>query len=549
MKGGVGILINRAHIILITGMVDDDWLRVIGMVKLYLSRLLTKEDFRRAVKERWTAERSTMYEERMRMLIPAQFPKVWGENRPANKIGMVGELVGRTHKINTGGDERYMSQYLRRVSHSGLDCPGKLTLDEYLPLHAPLLDFLVEDTKRIDAWKYPKLEELEKYQRFRGLSLKMLERIEVRELVCGVSSASEILEVKEWIGRMQEEDQRMFGTRVVSFDVEDVKATYFDTLRMAGKAVIDPKNAVLKRKCDPEMMTDASKDKFKQIPGKIMFGNGISWTCLISLDLRRNKRKEYVLERMTVQPELLGLLRDLPVSAGLAIRRDIRGVEEFYTLISGEEVRLERGFIDLTSLAVLAGYKFQSRNMTAMGVQVIGTLLNKNVSTGDDWWGERWKLIPESLRCYALGDIQFGFMTYNVLAGLLMRDVFPDPDVLCKYLKSNQKEASDWFLEFVMVSLEGVEYHQRAEEEAETREEMILSLRYRDEREKLCEFSPPLVRLWTQILGRWPAPTSGGCRYLLEARQMFLSQMDVLARVGYTWSKGRRLESPGVEDQ
>ncbi len=67
-------------------------------------------------------------------------------------------------------------------------------------------------------------------------------------------------------------------------------------------------------------------------------------------------------------------------------------------------------------------------------------------------------------------------MTYNILADLLLRDVFPDPDVLCKYMKSNQKEASDWFLEFVMVSLEGVEYHQRAEEEAETREEMILSL-------------------------------------------------------------------------
>ena len=58
MRGGVRILINRAHIILITGMMDDIWLRVIRMIKLYLSRLLTKEDFRRAVKERWTAERS-----------------------------------------------------------------------------------------------------------------------------------------------------------------------------------------------------------------------------------------------------------------------------------------------------------------------------------------------------------------------------------------------------------------------------------------------------------------------------------------------------------
>ena len=69
----------------------------------------------------------------------------------------------------------------------------------------------------------------------------------------------------------------MFATRIVSFDVEDVKATYFDTLWMAGIATIDPKNAVLKRKCDPELMTDASKDTFKQIPGKIMFGNGFHW--------------------------------------------------------------------------------------------------------------------------------------------------------------------------------------------------------------------------------------------------------------------------------
>ena len=67
-------------------------------------------------------------------------------------------------------------------------------------------------------------------------------------------------------------------------------------------------------------------------------------------------------------------------------------MEEFYSLISRTEVRLERGFIDLTSLAILAGFKFH-KNMTAMGVQVIGTLLNKTVSTGDDCWGTRWNTI------------------------------------------------------------------------------------------------------------------------------------------------------------
>ena len=113
---------------------------------------------------------------------------------------------------------------------------------------------------------------------------------------------------------------------------------------------------------------------------------------------------------------------------------------------------MERGFIDLTSFAILAGYKFQSRNMTAMGVQVLGTLLNKNVLTGHDYWGVRWQQIPESLRCYALGDIMFGFVFYNVLSSLLLRDVFPDPDVLCRFLKCNQKTAADWFLDFILMS-------------------------------------------------------------------------------------------------
>ena len=96
---------------------------------------------------------------------------------------------------------------------------------------------------------------------------------------------------------------------------------------------------------------------------------------------------------------VIEILRYLPVSAGLSIRRDIQGVEEFYSLISGVEVRME-GFVDLTSFAVLARYKFQAKNMTAMSVQVHGTLLNKSASTGDDYWGLRWEEIPEALRCY-----------------------------------------------------------------------------------------------------------------------------------------------------
>ena len=233
----------------------------------------------------------------------------------------------------------------------------------------------------------------------------------------------------------------------------------------------------------------------------------------------------------SVQPEILDLLRCLPVSAGLGVRRDVRGVQEFFSLISGTEVILENGFIDLMSLAVLVGYKFYSKNMTAMGVQVMGSLLNKMVSTADDLWGLRWNEIPDPLKCYALEDIKFGFVTYNVLAGLLLRDIFPDPDVLCWYLESDQFSAVTWFLDWVLRSLEGVEVYQIAEEEAETRAAMIKSLRFRDDHDKLETDTTPLLKVWMQVLGSWPSVTSGGCRILLQARERFGVQSEILSRV------------------
>ena len=96
------------------------------------------------------------------------------------------------------------------------------------------------------------------------------------------------------------------------------------------------------------------------------------------------------------------------------------------------------------------------------GVQVLGSLLNKMISTGDDLWGLRLFKIPDLLKCYALGDIKFGFITYNVLAGLLLIDVFPDSDVLCQYLETDQVSAFTWFLDWIIKSLEGVEVYTAA---------------------------------------------------------------------------------------
>ena len=70
--------------------------------------------------------------------------------------------------------------------------------------------------------------------------------------------------------------------------------------------------------------------------------------------------------------------------------------------------------------------------MTALGVQVVGTVLNKTVSTGDDLWGIPWAELPPSLQVYSIGDIRFGYICYSVLTGIILRDLFLEPDVVCK---------------------------------------------------------------------------------------------------------------------
>ena len=98
------------------------------------------------------------------------------------------------------------------------------------------------------------------------------------------------------------------------------------------------------------------------------------------------------MERKRSQPRLLQVLRDLPVCTGVR-----RGIEDFYLTISGETVKLNR-FLDSSGMAAAAGFKLRARNMTALGVQVVGMVLNKNISTGDDLWGLPWAELPLASR-------------------------------------------------------------------------------------------------------------------------------------------------------
>ena len=56
---------------------------------------------------------------------------------------------------------------------------------------------------------------------------------------------------------------------------------------------------------------------------------------------------------------------------GLGVKGDVHEIEQLYSKVSGINLKM-------------AGYQMTARGMIPMGVQVLGTILNKCVSTADN---------------------------------------------------------------------------------------------------------------------------------------------------------------------
>ena len=65
-----------------------------------------------------------------------------------------------------------------------------------------------------------------------------MEDVEVREIIGGISTTAEDEKFHEWITEQHLKNQENFDSGVVSMDVEDMKASYYDVMQMAGKIVI-----------------------------------------------------------------------------------------------------------------------------------------------------------------------------------------------------------------------------------------------------------------------------------------------------------------------
>ena len=83
----------------------------------------------------------------------------------------------------------------------------------------------------------------------------------------------------------QTKDQAILPTGVVSMDVEELRFTHYDWMKMTGKLLMTTRSEHLKTYLAKDRIAGFNDDKWKQLPCLIMIGNGNFWALMISLDL------------------------------------------------------------------------------------------------------------------------------------------------------------------------------------------------------------------------------------------------------------------------
>ena len=129
-----------------------------------------------------------------------------------------------------------------------------------------------------------------------------------RKYVAGKTSPEEILEIRKWIEYHQSSNQSILTTRTVSMNVEEVRVTHYDWMKMTGELPMKTRSEPLKAYIAKDRISGFNDDKWKQLPALIMIGIGTSWVLMISLDLEVVSKYIYRFKKKIIQTELLDLL-------------------------------------------------------------------------------------------------------------------------------------------------------------------------------------------------------------------------------------------------
>ena len=94
----------------------------------------------------------------------------------------------------------------------------------------------------------------------------MLGNMEVKKIVAGVSLPEEILEIRKWMETQHAKDQAILPTGVVSMDVEELRITHYNWIKMTGELHVTTQSEPLKSYLAKDRISGFNNDKWISCP-------------------------------------------------------------------------------------------------------------------------------------------------------------------------------------------------------------------------------------------------------------------------------------------
>lgn len=481
-------------------------------------------------------------------------PRLFGSNDSDRKITpkrLVTAIANQApdYSDNPQKDEILSTKFIKNSRMDGIMnvFPETETVRTLFNAAAPVADHVSHHSTLEDTWGEGVIsrDALADVQTQRGISENYVETVEVKELVWGASSEEKIAEVRRFTEANLKKNYKDVAVCTTAVVNEYIPMATSDYERLMSP-MEDESDEWFKLKAELP-----PGESWVQYPARIMIGDGVTWAVTICSPifwedsaLDPNAPKEMWACNFQVQPGLVRYLHDIPCPSGRDIRIDVMNIELMVTNRTGQAFEMD-DFVELSSWAVAAGYNDGCLSMAAMSWQLTGTAMNTLSSRNDKKWGMPWEEIPQSLQACCLADLKFVRHCVITLYAVMIKNLFPDPDVVLAFTRTEPRGFGVWFGSFLLASLKGVELNDAVYQQAATGSslyDLFMALRVRDNQPGqhcgLSEHPPARIMLLYDLYGEWPSITQGGCKYLIQARQHFVKQHDLLtSRAAYGWKE------------
>lgn len=267
-----------------------------------------------------------------------------------------------------------------------------------------------------------------------------------------------------------------------------------------------------------EFEYDPSDSDYVNVASRLIIGYGRNAAVAIGFgftevdfDANKSDIRRYVFKYSILPEDISKFLKNLPPMYSVDANRQIRSLNG--TLTDLYNVYMKFSVFELGSLAIASGCFMNVYSLFSFSAVILNKPFPEGIESMDQKWARDWDELPSSMKQYVRDKFQLMYDTYAILSGLLLRNIFPDPDITLSITELSQPAFISWFLHFVALALSEANLINQTSQ---------MSTRFN----KLLELGPDtgLLGILADLIIDIPVANFGGARYLHHARNQFLKK-------------------------